>query len=129
MHLTSSLDESLSTTHGGSRVFVIIARYCAVAGELETVDHTETSDLQTVWQSDVLRFRNSIRTNGLSVRDLTSIVDSLWSYVYWSSVLGLAEWGMNLRAKGVMIGLFARGLSRGGLIEAKAEMAGLRPAT
>ena len=50
---------------------------------------------------------------------------SLQSYLYWSTVLGLTEWGMDLRAKGVMIGLWMRGLSRGGLTGAETEMAGL----
>jgi aarF domain-containing kinase len=32
--LQRSLDQSLATTHGQSRIYVIIARYCAEAGEL-----------------------------------------------------------------------------------------------
>ena len=33
-HLTSrSLDASLATTHGQSRIFLIVARYCAKAGQ------------------------------------------------------------------------------------------------
>jgi hypothetical protein len=31
--LQRSLDQSLATTHGQSRIYVIIARYCAEAGE------------------------------------------------------------------------------------------------
>jgi hypothetical protein len=32
--LQRSLDQSLATTHGQSRIFVIVARYCAKAGKL-----------------------------------------------------------------------------------------------
>lgn len=31
--LQRSLDQSLSTTHGQSRIFIIVARYCAQAGQ------------------------------------------------------------------------------------------------
>lgn len=103
--LQRSLDLSLATTHGPSRIFVIVARYCT----------------QAVWRDDLAQFR----TNGLSVASLRSLVCSFWAYAYWNTALGLAERLMDVRARMIKIRLWIDGLRKGGLSAAANEAAGL----
>ncbi|WWD21696.1 hypothetical protein CI109_106182 [Kwoniella shandongensis] len=107
--LQRSLDQSLATTHGQSRVFVIIARYCAEA----------------VWEADVVEFRKSLRTTGLSFGIFRNFVRAFFSHVYWSTTLGMVETGLDVRARWVKIILWTKGLGKGGLKLAEEEMAGL----
>ncbi|KAK8847609.1 hypothetical protein IAR55_005468 [Kwoniella newhampshirensis] len=107
--LQRSLDQSLATTHGQSRVFVIIARYCAEA----------------VWRADVVSFHNSLRTTGLSFGVFRDFVRAFFSHVYWNTTLGIAEVGLDVRARWVKIMLWTKGLGKGGLKAAEEEMAGL----
>ncbi|GFZ47956.1 ABC1 family protein MCP2 homolog [Saitozyma sp. JCM 24511] len=107
--LQRSLDQSLATTHGQSRIYVIIARYCAEA----------------VWQADKLDFRRSLRTDGFSLRLFSSYISSFLSYVYWETSFGMAERAMDMRARWVKMTMWLHGLTRGGLSAAEDEMAGL----
>ncbi|WVR04771.1 hypothetical protein IAU60_001783 [Kwoniella sp. DSM 27419] len=107
--LQRSLDESLATTHGQSRIFVIVARYCAKA----------------VWQDDIQTIRRTLLTTGASLRLLRELVSASWNYTYWNTTLGLAEWGMDLRARWIKVSLWFTGLGKGGLKAAEDEMAGL----
>jgi len=120
-----SLDESLATTHGSSRVFVIIARYCAEACESLFLTLVATLTVHPVWQGDVLNFQNARRTSGLSFQLLTSFAEAFLSFAYWRITLGAAEWAMDMRARAVKMRLWAEGLGKGGLTAAQAEMAGL----
>ncbi|OCF77156.1 hypothetical protein I204_02868 [Kwoniella mangroviensis CBS 8886] len=108
--LQRSLDQSLATTHGHNRVFVIVARYCAKA----------------VWQADIKSIRQSLSNTGLSFSILRRFVSSLWDYTYWNTTLGIVEYGMDIRARWVKIALWMHGLGKGGLKEAEEEAAGLR---
>ena len=87
------------------------------------------SDSCAVWQADVLDFRKAIRLEGLSLKILTSFTSSFLSHVYWSTTLGVAEWGMDVRARAVKMVLWIRGVRKGGLTAAEAKMAGLSVAT
>ena len=107
--LQRSLDNSLATTHGQSRIFLIVARYCDDA----------------VWRADLQGFRDSWRSSGLSLRLVTSFVTSFVSHIYWSTALGVAEWGMDVRAKAVKVGMWVHGMSTGGWAMARNEAAGL----
>ncbi|RXK39195.1 Atypical/ABC1/ABC1-B protein kinase [Tremella mesenterica] len=107
--LQRSLDQSLSTTHGQSRIFLIIAQYCA----------------QAIYQSDLSLIRTSYNTNGLSFSLLEKYVSTIGSYMYWKTTFGLAEWLMDVRARWVKVGLWVHGLTRGGFRGAGLEMAGL----
>ncbi|WWD07443.1 hypothetical protein V865_005542 [Kwoniella europaea PYCC6329] len=108
--LQRSLDQSLATTHGQNRVFVIVARYCAKA----------------VWQDDIKSIRQSLSNTGLSFSILRRFISSLWDYTYWNTTLGIVEYGMDIRARWVKITLWMHGLGKGGLKEAEEEAAGLR---
>nr|XP_019046934.1 Atypical/ABC1/ABC1-B protein kinase [Kwoniella bestiolae CBS 10118]OCF25864.1 Atypical/ABC1/ABC1-B protein kinase [Kwoniella bestiolae CBS 10118] len=108
--LQRSLDQSLATTHGQNRVFVIVARYCAEA----------------VWQSDIKSLRESLSQTGLSFSVLRRFASAIWDYTYWSTTLGIVEYGMDMRARWVKITLWIHGLGKGGLKEAEDEAAGLR---
>jgi aarF domain-containing kinase len=103
--LQRSLDQSLATTHGQSRIFVIVARYCAKA----------------VWDSDYSTFRST----HLSFRSFTAFIGSWWNYAYWTTTLRIVEMGMDTRARMVKMGLWVKGLSNGGLSVANASAAGL----
>lgn len=107
--LQRSLDQSLATTHGQSRVFVIVARYCAKA----------------IWQADYANFRKSLSTQGFSVSLFKSFINSFFDYAYWNTTLGLVELGLDARARSIKIVLWFDGLVKGGLKAAEAEMAGL----
>lgn len=108
--LQRSLDNSLHTTHGQSRVFMIVARYCAEAA----------------YRADLADLRGRWRAEGLSWGVMKGWVGAVWTYVGWRVELGLAEGWTEVRARGVKVGLFFRGLGRGGLGEAEQVMAGLR---
>ncbi|OXC66267.1 hypothetical protein AYX13_04990 [Cryptococcus neoformans] len=107
--LQRSLDQSLATTHGQSRVFVIVARYCAKA----------------IWQADYANFRKSLSTQGFSLSLFKSFINSFFDYAYWNTTLGLVELGLDARARSIKIVLWFDGLVKGGLKAAEAEMAGL----
>ncbi|OCF33849.1 Atypical/ABC1/ABC1-B protein kinase [Kwoniella heveanensis BCC8398] len=114
--LQRSLDQSLATTHGQSRIFVIVARYCADA----------------IWQADLQSFKSSWSTSGLSFSLIRSLLKSAFDYTYWNTTLGVVEWGMDVRARWVKIALWLHGLGKGGLKAAEDEAAGLltqRPMT
>lgn len=128
--LQRSLDQSLVTTHGQSRVFVIVARYCAKAGT--SLAFFTTRDLifadistQTVWQADYANFRKSLSTQGFSLNLFKSFISSFFDYAYWNTTLGLVELGLDARARSIKIALWFDGLVKGGLKAAEAEMAGL----
>ncbi|WWC59689.1 uncharacterized protein I303_102251 [Kwoniella dejecticola CBS 10117] len=108
--LQRSLDQSLATTHGQSRIFVIVARYCSKA----------------VWQDEIRSIRSTLAQNGLSLSVARRFVSSLWDYTYWNMTLGLVEYGMDLRARVIKMSLWIHGLGKGGLKEAEDEAAGLR---
>lgn len=104
--LQRSLDLSLATTHGPSRIFVIVARYCTTA----------------VWRDDVDRFRSS----RLTLSSLSTFVRAFCSYAYWNTALGLAERAMDVRARMIKMKLWLDGLRKGGLSAAANEAAGLQ---
>ncbi|WVF69595.1 hypothetical protein IAT40_004373 [Kwoniella sp. CBS 6097] len=114
--LQRSLDQSLATTHGQSRIFVIVARYCADA----------------IWQADLQSFRASWSSSGLSFSLIRSLIKSAFDYTYWNTTLGVVEWGMDVRARWIKIALWMHGLGKGGFKAAEDEAAGLltqRPIT
>ncbi|WRT64578.1 uncharacterized protein IL334_001510 [Kwoniella shivajii] len=108
--LQRSLDQSLATTGGQSRIFVIVARYCSEA----------------IWQSDLTSIRESLSTTGISFGLFRKFIHSAWDYTYWNTTLGIVEWGMDVRAKWIKLTLWVHGLGKGGLKEAEDEAAGLR---
>ncbi|WWC68157.1 uncharacterized protein I206_102080 [Kwoniella pini CBS 10737] len=108
--LQRSLDQSLATTHGQSRIFVIVARYCSKA----------------VWQDEIHTIRQSLLQNGISFSIFRRLISSLWDYTYWNTTLGIVEYGMDMKARFVKISLWVHGLGKGGLKEAEDEAAGLR---
>ena len=118
--LQRSLDQSLATTHGQSRIFVIVARYCAKAGKQS--HYTSNSANKQVWDDDFTSFRS----HSLSLRSLTSLLGSWWNYTYWTTSLRIVEMGMDTKARMIKIGLWVKGLSSGGLSAANAKMAGLQ---
>ncbi|ORY20838.1 ABC1 family-domain-containing protein [Naematelia encephala] len=107
--LQRSLDQSLATTHGQSRVFLIVAQYCAKA----------------IWQSDVAEFKSKLRSRGLSFHIFEDILGSWYTYTYWTMTLGIVELGMDLRARAVKVGLWVEGLTKAGWRGAADHMAGL----
>ncbi|ORX34080.1 ABC1 family-domain-containing protein [Kockovaella imperatae] len=107
--LQRSLDQSLATTHGQSRIFLIVARYCADA----------------VWRDDLIRIRQAWRRTGFTLNLVSNFVSAFWSHAYWSMTLGVAEWGMDVRARIVKMGLWIHGLQQGGLAKAREQAAGL----
>lgn len=125
--LQRSLDVSLATTHGPvslarayvsitanvqTRIFVIVARYCADA----------------VWQADLQDFRNTVQSTGVTLSSTAFIVRSFFSHLYWSTALGTAERYMDLRAQWVKINLWLKGWSKGGIAVAEEMSAGLEVA-
>ena len=105
-----SLDQSLSTTHGQSRIFLIVAQYCA----------------ESIWQADRQALRQQRQAGGWSVSLLKGYCSAWLSFAYWHTSFSLAEWAMDVRARWIKVGLWVHGLSRGGLKAAGEEMAGLR---
>jgi aarF domain-containing kinase len=99
--LQRSLDHSLHTTHGTTRIFVIVARYCAEA----------------VWQDDKALYR---RTG-----ELRPFIKACFSHVYWATTFGVAEKVMDLRARWVKMTLWVRGLAQGGWEAAGRQAAGI----
>ena len=128
--LQRSLDQSLHTTHGQSRIFIIVARYCAKAGKLSypsllpAIQDNETDDV--VWDAEYLDFRSDFMSRGLSLRLVGNLLGSWWNYTYWSATLKVVELGMDARARFVKVGLWIHGLSQGGLAGAVDQMAGLK---
>lgn len=92
-----------------TRIFVIVARYCADA----------------VWQADKLDFRKAVHEQGFSLSLTASLIRSFFSHLYWSSALGAAERYMDLRAQVVKIQLWVDGWRKGGLEAADKQVAGL----
>lgn len=128
--LQRSLDQSLATTHGQSRVFIIVARYCAKAGTSPACFSTLIDSLadiltQTVWQADYANFRKTLSTSGFSLGLFKNFIGSFFDYAYWNATLGLVELGLDARARSIKIALWFDGLVKGGLKAAETEMAGL----
>lgn len=127
--LQRSLDQSLATTHGQSRVFIIVARYCAKAGTspafFPTLIYLADILTQTVWQADYADFRKTLSTSGFSLDLFKNFIGSFFDYAYWNATLGLVELGLDARARSIKIALWFDGLVKGGLKAAEAEMAGL----
>lgn len=127
--LQRSLDQSLATTHGQSRVFIIVARYCAKAGTspafFPTLIYLADILTQTVWQADYADFRKTLSTSGFSLDLFKNFIGSFFDYAYWNATLGLVELGLDARARSIKIALWFDGLAKGGLKAAEAEMAGL----
>ncbi|WVN87264.1 uncharacterized protein L203_102441 [Cryptococcus depauperatus CBS 7841] len=107
--LQRSLDQSLATTHGQSRVFVIVARYCAKA----------------VWHADLSAFRQAFSTQGFSLSIVKQLIISFFNYTYWNIGLGVVELGLDVRARSVKMALWMKGLSQGSFQTAEDKMAGL----
>ena len=107
--LQRSLDYSLSTTHGQTRIFLIVAQYCAKA----------------VWQDDKKRLSAEYRQHGLSLGLISSFLSSFGSFLYWNVGLGIVEHGMDFRARIIKMELWVHGLATGGFEKANKEMAGL----
>ncbi|KZT57755.1 ABC1-domain-containing protein [Calocera cornea HHB12733] len=95
--LTRNLDQALCTTHGETRIFVIVARYCGLA----------------VWQSELSALQSRWRTQGLSFSLVGSLVESWTRYhVVWNG-LWFAEIAMDCRAGAVRVFRWVSNLSRG----------------
>ncbi|ODN79431.1 hypothetical protein L202_03415 [Cryptococcus amylolentus CBS 6039] len=107
--LQRSLDQSLHTTHGQSRVFVIVAQYCA----------------KSIWQGDCATFKRSLSVEGFSFKALRSFLGAFFNYAYWNTSLSIVEMALDMRARSVKVGLWLDGLGKGGLKAAEDEMAGL----
>lgn len=108
--LTRGLDVSLATTHGPSRVFVIVARACSYA----------------VWEDDKLQLSQRLRREGLSWGIASSFLRGWLSFHYYFTGLRLIEFGMDARAKLIKIGLWVDGLRQGGWQGAFRAAAGLQ---
>ncbi|KAL1413273.1 hypothetical protein Q8F55_001028 [Vanrija albida] len=107
--LQRSLDNSLATTHGPHRIYLILGQYCA----------------QAIWQSDREDLSEDYHKHGLSLHLFTGFARSWLSYAYYTTMFGTIEWGMDIRARLTKVGLWFRGLAKGGLAAASQEMAGL----
>ncbi|EJU04280.1 ABC1-domain-containing protein [Dacryopinax primogenitus] len=95
--LTRNLDQALCTTHGDTRIFVIVARYCGLS----------------VWQADVNAFRQRWAEQGCSFSLVRSLVKSWAKYhAVWNG-LWLVEVAMDCRAKAVQVFVWVTNLSRG----------------
>ncbi|KZO98931.1 ABC1-domain-containing protein [Calocera viscosa TUFC12733] len=95
--LTRNLDQALCTTHGETRIFIIVARYCGLA----------------VWQSELSAFHERWKTSGLSLSLVGSLVESWARYhVVWNG-LWFAEVAMDCRAGAVRVFRWVSNLSRG----------------
>ena len=99
--LQRSLDHSLHTTHGTTRIFVIVARYCAEA----------------VWQDDKLEFKQT--------GAIRPFVRAWVSHLYWATTFGITERLMDMRARWKKMSLWVHGLYQGGLAQAGRSAAGL----
>lgn len=99
--LQRSLDHSLHTTHGTTRIFVIVARYCAEA----------------VWQDDKATYQRT--------RQLRPFIRACFSHLYWATAFGVTERIMDIRARWIKVGLWVHGLAQGGLTAAARQAAGI----
>lgn len=107
--LTRSLDQSLATTHGSSRVFVIVARYCSLA----------------VWRDDLRLFKERYAREGLNMRLAEAFLSSWLQFQWFYSGLRIVEWGMDARARLIKMGLFLEGFYKKGWSGAVDLSAGL----
>ncbi|KAG8963093.1 hypothetical protein FRC03_003458 [Tulasnella sp. 419] len=107
--LTRNLDNSLATTHPRSRIFLIIARYCALA----------------VWLDERKAIFDEWRFTGPTWSSLGSYFSKWWSFHKLNDGIRLVEFAMDTQAQIVMMGAWLRGLWRRGFVGASRAAAGL----
>ena len=73
----SSLDNSLETTHPPMRIWLIVARFCALA----------------VWQDDKKNIMSRLQEQGLTFRLFKDTVSAWWTYKMFDWSLWIAEFG------------------------------------
>lgn len=104
-----ALDNSLHTTHGPSRIFLIVAHYCNLS----------------IYISDLSLLSHTYRTSGLSFSLVRQSLSVWWRFELWNVSLGAAAVWADMSAKVMKWRLFARGMRKEGWKRAWEEQAGL----
>ncbi|KIY73026.1 ABC1-domain-containing protein [Cylindrobasidium torrendii FP15055 ss-10] len=108
--LLRGLDSALATTHGEIRIFLIMAKYCAVA----------------VWRDDRNRIIDTMRSKGLfSITLLKDYFGSWWRYQKRYASMALIEVVLDTQARIVVTKAWFRGLMTTGLSGARLAASGL----
>ncbi|GHJ87079.1 hypothetical protein NliqN6_3481 [Naganishia liquefaciens] len=109
--LQRALDISLATTHGASRIFIIVARFCAFA----------------VHEDDQRILRERRAKYGITTDWLVDYVREWYNFHWFYTGLRVVEWGMDARARAVKVLLWLKGLRERGWEGAFEVSAGLQP--
>lgn len=107
--LQRSLDISLATTHGPSRIFIIVARFCAYSA----------------WQDDRQQLYSIFKSEGISLGLISSWFEDWWQYQRYYNGLRVVEWTLDTRASMVKLLLWLKGFREKGWHGAFDEAAGL----
>lgn len=105
----SALDNSLHTTHGPTRIFLIVAHYCNLS----------------IYLADRATLSHTYRTSGFSFSLLRQSMSSWWRFEVWSWSLGAAEAWEDVKARVAKGRLWARGVRTKGWAKAWEVQAGL----
>ncbi|KAJ9122261.1 hypothetical protein QFC22_001681 [Naganishia vaughanmartiniae] len=108
--LQRALDLSLATTHGASRIFLIVARFCAFA----------------VHEDDQQILRERRAKEGLTTDWIVDYVKEWYHFEVFYNGLRIVEWGMDARARAVKVLLWLKGLRERGWEGAFEVSAGLQ---
>ncbi|KAJ9108246.1 hypothetical protein QFC19_002494 [Naganishia cerealis] len=108
--LQRALDISLATTHGASRVFIIVARFCAFA----------------VHEEDQRLLLERRAKQGLTTDWIVDYIKEWYNFQVFYNGLRIVEWGMDARARAVKVLLWLKGLRERGWEGAFEVSAGLQ---